>query len=81
MYQVPQPQNRHHIPRLIEALTHAAQGLSDEQLQSELRCAERCVMLSTRTRRDLWMARLRCIRCELERREAERAGTNPWLGR
>lgn len=71
----------HRMPAFLEALTRAAQALSDDQLTHELACAERCARLATRSRRDLWMARIRCIRCELERRSAERSGTNPWLGR
>jgi len=56
------------------ATTRAAQ-LSDEELVCELRCAERCAMLCTRTRRDLALMRARCLRRELERRATTRTGT------
>lgn len=53
---------------LLESTTTRVACLSDEQLLWELRCAERCALLATRTRRDLALLRIRCLRQEIERR-------------
>jgi hypothetical protein len=50
------------------SICQAAQELSAEQLRCELDCARRCALESTRTRRDLALLRLRCLRLEMERR-------------
>jgi len=54
----------------LEYTAAKAACLSDEELVCELRCAERCALLSTRSRRDLALLRVRCLRRELERRSA-----------
>lgn len=56
---------------LQDQITRAATRLSDEELTSAIRAAERCALCSTRTRRDLALLRLRCLRCEMERRSSE----------
>jgi hypothetical protein len=47
-----------------------AATLSDEALVKELRCARQLAMQCTRTRRDLALLRVRCLDCELARRNA-----------
>lgn len=54
--------------RLTEYLNEAAARLSDDELICEFQCAERCALLSTRTRRDVALLRVCCLRRELERR-------------
>lgn len=49
-------------------LSELATRLPDEQLLCELRCAEKCALLATRTRREAALLRARCLRLELERR-------------
>lgn len=46
--------------------------MSDEDLYRLLEATERCAMCMTRSRRDVELMRLRCLRCELERRATER---------
>lgn len=58
---------------LLESTATRVACLSDDQLVCELRCAERCALLSTRTRRDLALLRVRCLRRELERRSLQTA--------
>lgn len=55
---------------LVRHLSTAVCHLSNEQLQCELACAERCAMTATRTRRDAALVRVRCLRAEIERRAA-----------
>ncbi len=52
-----------------QTLSQLASTLSDDELCAEYRCAERCALLATRSRRDLALLRLRCICRELERRQ------------
>lgn len=54
-------------------LERAVAQLSDDDLATEVHCAERCALLSTRTRRELALLRLRCLQCELARRGRRRA--------
>jgi hypothetical protein len=53
---------------LVAHLTQSVAALSDDQLMRELQSCERCALLSTRTRRQCALLRLRCICAELERR-------------
>lgn len=53
---------------LVDHLSHSVAALSDEQLLLELQSCERCALLSTRTRRQCALLRLRCVCAELERR-------------
>jgi hypothetical protein len=54
---------------ITERLSTTAARLSDDELLCELECSERCALLSTRTRREIALLRLRCVRRELERRK------------
>ena len=54
--------------RISSWLDESASRLGDEELLCELRCAERCALLCTRTRRELALKRVACYRRELERR-------------
>lgn len=58
---------------LAEYYTRTAATLSDDELLRALSSTERCALCLTRNRRDVALLRLRCLRCELERREALRA--------
>ena len=60
---------------LRECLVEAAARLPDEQLVCELRCAQRCALLTTRTRREAALLRAHCLRLELERRQLAAART------
>jgi hypothetical protein len=59
---------------LQERLARAATTLSDEELASAIRTAERRALCMTRSMRDLARMRLRSLECELERRECMRVG-------
>jgi hypothetical protein len=50
------------------SICRAAAQLSEAELRSELDCARRCALESTRARRELALLRARCLRLELERR-------------
>jgi hypothetical protein len=52
----------------VDHVSRGVATLSDEQLLRELESCERCALLSTRTRRQCALLRLRCICAELERR-------------
>lgn len=58
---------------LLDRLNQAAARLSDDELEQAIHSAQRCAMCTTRTMRDLALMRLRCLRCELDRRAGTRA--------
>ncbi|MDQ2742393.1 MAG: hypothetical protein M3Z66_08875 [Chloroflexota bacterium] len=58
---------------LREKIIKQAADLSDEGLMRELRCAQRYADCTTRTRRDLARLCVRCLREEIERRQASHA--------
>ncbi|GAC1322099.1 MAG: hypothetical protein NVS2B16_20950 [Chloroflexota bacterium] len=51
-----------------ERLVKLTRTLSDDQLMRELGLAQRKALLSTRCCRDLALLRVRCLRCEADRR-------------
>jgi hypothetical protein len=53
---------------LAQYYARTAATLSDEALAKELRCARQLAMQCTRARRDLALLRVRCLDCELARR-------------
>lgn len=53
-----------------QSYARTAALLSDEALVSELRCARQSALQCTRTRRDLALLRVRCLDCELARRQS-----------
>jgi hypothetical protein len=54
---------------MLERLyAEAAAHLPSDDLLHELRCAEDCARIATRTRRDAALLRVRCLRVELQRR-------------
>jgi hypothetical protein len=63
---------------LRDQLTRYATSLSDEALVAELQRTERCALCLTRTRREMALMRLSCLRCELERR---RESASPKAGK
>ena len=55
---------------LDACLAQLVSELTDEELLTELRRAERCVLQATRCRRELALQQVRCLRRELARRES-----------
>ena len=68
---------------LDATLANLAARLSDDELLQEFCCAERCALLSTRSRREVALLRMRCICRELARRRGTEAVTpsavHEWL--
>ncbi|TAK25753.1 MAG: hypothetical protein EPO26_01910 [Chloroflexota bacterium] len=58
---------------LDTCVREVAAHLNDTQLRCEIDCVERCAFAATRTRREIALVRLRCLRAEMERRQGARA--------
>jgi hypothetical protein len=56
---------------LQDQMNQAATQLSDKELAAAIMAVERCALCLTRTRRELALMRLRCLRCEMERRQSD----------
>jgi hypothetical protein len=60
---------------LQDQMNQAAAQLSDQELAAAILAVERCALCLTRTRRELALMRLHCLRCERERRQSEEQPT------